>query len=143
MTRDFAVATFVVSDAKVLLLLHRKLGKWLPPGGHIEPGELPDDAAVREVYEETGVHIELVGQRGLAIDDPRQLVIPQGVQVERISENHEHIDFVYFGRPTSGTALRGNHESERIGWFDRSELAQLPLTHEISLWVEKALQAVF
>jgi len=142
MTRDFAVATFVVSEGKVLLLLHRKLGKWLPPGGHIEPGEIPDDAAVREVYEETGVRAELVGERGLAIDDPRQLIIPQGVQVEQISEDHEHVDFVYFGRPIGDTTLRGNRESKRLGWFSRSELAKLPLTHEIALWVAKALEAL-
>ena len=44
MTRDFTVATFVVHEGKVLLLWHRKLGMWLPPGGHIEPNELPDEA---------------------------------------------------------------------------------------------------
>src|SRR5690606_27899310 len=49
-TRDFAVATFVVHQGRVLLLYHKRLGMWLPPGGHIEPNELPDEAAVREVY---------------------------------------------------------------------------------------------
>jgi ADP-ribose pyrophosphatase YjhB (NUDIX family) len=34
----------------VLLVYHRKLAMWLPPGGHVEPNELPDDAAVREVH---------------------------------------------------------------------------------------------
>lgn len=142
MTRDFAVATFVVDAGKVLLLFHRKLGKWLPPGGHIEPGELPDDAAVREVYEETGVRVELVGERGIAIDNPRQLIIPQGVQLEQISENHQHIDFVYFARPVSDTTLHANHESEQLGWYGKDELKELPLTHEITLWIEKALKAL-
>jgi 8-oxo-dGTP pyrophosphatase MutT (NUDIX family) len=39
----------------VLLHLHRRLGRWLQPGGHVEPGERPEDAAVRETLEETGV----------------------------------------------------------------------------------------
>lgn len=142
MTRDFAVATFVVDDGKVLLLYHRKLGKWLPPGGHVEPGELPDDAAVREVYEETGIRVELVGERGIPIDDPRQLVIPAGVQLEQISADHQHIDFVYFARPVGNTTLRANHESERLGWFGKDELERLPLTHEIRLWIEKALKTL-
>jgi ADP-ribose pyrophosphatase YjhB (NUDIX family) len=41
-TRDFTVATFVVWQERVLLLWHRKLPLWLPPGGHLEPGELTD-----------------------------------------------------------------------------------------------------
>jgi 8-oxo-dGTP pyrophosphatase MutT (NUDIX family) len=41
----------------VLLHLHRRLGRWLQPGGHIEPGERPEDAAVRETQEETGITV--------------------------------------------------------------------------------------
>src|SRR4028119_1540524 len=61
--RHFAVAVFVVQDGKVLLHWHRKLGMWLPPGGHIEPDELPDEAAARAGLEETGVEVELAGAR--------------------------------------------------------------------------------
>jgi len=51
-------ASAVVLDPRhrvVLLHLHRRLDRWLQPGGHIEPGERPEDAAVRETLEETGV----------------------------------------------------------------------------------------
>lgn len=41
----------------VLLHLHRRLARWLQPGGHIEPGERPQDAAVRETTEETAVAV--------------------------------------------------------------------------------------
>lgn len=61
--RHFTVAVFVVHEGRVLLNVHPKLGIWLPPGGHIELNELPDEAAVREVQEETGVQAELVGNR--------------------------------------------------------------------------------
>jgi len=45
-TRDFAVAVFVVTGGRVLLHWHATLDRWLPPGGHIEPNELPDEAAL-------------------------------------------------------------------------------------------------
>src|SRR6266542_6327605 len=93
--RHFTVAVFVVHDGRVLLHYH-KLGKWLPPGGHIEDDELPDDAALREVLEETGMMVRLIGGRGLPIDDPAQLVVPAGIQVENIYPGHQHIDLVYF-----------------------------------------------
>src|SRR5687767_9813032 len=48
---DFTVAVFIVQDARVLLVHHRKLNKWLPIGGHIELEEDPEQAALREAQE--------------------------------------------------------------------------------------------
>lgn len=138
-TRDFTVATFVVHQNAVLLLRHAKLQMWLPPGGHIEPNELPDEAAVREVREEAGIEVRLVGDRALPVAEPRQLVIPRGIQVERIAPGHEHIDLVYFAVPVGSTRLRSNSESTQIGWFGPRELARLGLTEEIRLWTQRAL----
>lgn len=53
-------ASAVVLDpntGRVLLHLHRRLGRWLQPGGHVEAGERPEDAAVRETIEETGLSV--------------------------------------------------------------------------------------
>jgi 8-oxo-dGTP pyrophosphatase MutT (NUDIX family) len=62
LTRDFTATTFVVHENRTLLLHHRKLAMWLPPGGHIDPHELPDQAALREVREESGLEVELLTQ---------------------------------------------------------------------------------
>ena len=43
------------SRGQVLLIYHRFLRRWLQPGGHLDPGERPIDAARREVAEETGL----------------------------------------------------------------------------------------
>lgn len=48
-------AVVLDADDRVLLHRHKRLGIWLQPGGHIEIGESPADAAVRETLEETGV----------------------------------------------------------------------------------------
>jgi 8-oxo-dGTP pyrophosphatase MutT (NUDIX family) len=60
---DFTVAIFVVQEAKVLLIHHRKLNRWLPLGGHIELDEDPEFAALREAREESGLEVELIGER--------------------------------------------------------------------------------
>ncbi|WP_415836273.1 NUDIX hydrolase [Polynucleobacter brandtiae] len=45
----------VIHEEKVLLIFHPYIKEWFQPGGHIDVGETPIDAAIREVYEETGV----------------------------------------------------------------------------------------
>ena len=55
MRKDFVATGFIADKGQVLLILHRKLGLWLPPGGHIEKDETPEEALHREVLEETGL----------------------------------------------------------------------------------------
>ena len=53
-----AVLCFVVKDGKTLLIRKKRgfgAGKLIAPGGHIESGETPEETAVREVLEETGI----------------------------------------------------------------------------------------
>ncbi len=144
-TRDFTVAVFVVHDGRVLLHFHPKLGKWLPPGGHIEPNELPDEAALREVAEESGLAVRLVGGKGLATDypdQPVQLVIPAGIQLELISEGHEHIDLVYFAVPRDVPAGLLPTIDTAFRWVAPNELGQFPISDEVRDWCERATREV-
>ena len=50
-------SAIVVGPRGVVLLRHKRLGLWLQPGGHIDPGETPWDAALREAQEETGLEV--------------------------------------------------------------------------------------
>ena len=161
-TKHFTVAVFVVHAGHVLLHPHRKVGLWLPPGGHVEPHELPDDAALRETREETGLDVRIVGAPGIdhaAPGSPRQLVRPEGVQVEDISPGHQHIDLIYFaevlgegrgggqgaaGEEGSGAAplptLRGDEPGMR--WVDAEGLSRRPVTEEVRAWARLALRVV-
>lgn len=157
-TKHFTVAVFVVHAGHVALHPHRKLGLWLPPGGHIEMHELPDDAARREAWEETGIAVRLVGSPGIKHDAPgapRQLLRPEGVQVEDISHDppHQHIDLIYFAvpaepvlaglapgeLPTIGISAGGE---EGMQWVDEDGLLAHPLTEEVRVWARQALAEV-
>lgn len=136
-TRDFAVAVFVVHDGRVLLRWHPRLERWLPPGGHIESNELPDDAAVREVLEETGVAIQLTGVPAIDIDapdQPRQLCVPRGIQLADIGPDHQHIDLVYFATGEPADHIDG------VVWFTPAQLRKLDLGAEVGAWCGVALR---
>lgn len=127
---------------RILLHWHAKLAMWLPPGGHIESDELPDDAAVREVHEETGVFVRLVGERGLDIAAPRQLTRPEGIQVEDIAPGHQHIDLVYFAVPLDDATAESRLTADRTDWYGREELDRVGVNAEIHQWCERALVRV-
>ena len=140
--RHFTVAVFVVRDGKVLLHWHRKLGMWLPPGGHIERDELPDEAAVREVLEETGVEVDLVGERREDVEDPVQLYRPAGVQLEDIGPGHQHIDLIYFARPKGSTDIRDEFSADRVGWYAPEDWDGMAVNAEVRGWCERALASL-
>jgi 8-oxo-dGTP pyrophosphatase MutT (NUDIX family) len=53
-------AGYAVRNGQVLLCLHNRFKKWVPPGGHVEPGETFSKAAAREFREETGMACDVV-----------------------------------------------------------------------------------
>ena len=62
--RHFCASVFVIdrNKKKILLVKHKKFNKWVQPGGHIEENETPEETAIREVYEETGLRVKLLGE---------------------------------------------------------------------------------
>jgi 8-oxo-dGTP pyrophosphatase MutT (NUDIX family) len=140
--RHFTVAVFVVREGRVLLHWHRKLGMWLPPGGHIEKDELPDEAAVREVFEETGLRVELVGERREDVTDPVQLYRPAGVQLEDIGPGHQHIDLIYFAKLDGPAGIRDEFSDDRVGWYGPEDWDDMRVNAEVRGWCERALAAL-
>ncbi|MGH2534201.1 MAG: NUDIX hydrolase [Thermomicrobiales bacterium] len=141
-SRDFTVAVLVVHDGRVLLHWHRKLARWLPPGGHIEPDELPDEAALREVREETGVEATLLPAHGLDLDHPglpRQLCRPAGIQLEEITPGHQHIDLIYFATAADPTITVAD---DSVGWHGSDQWPTLGLTEEVAAWCAAAVEEV-
>lgn len=53
--RAFSVAVYPRFEEKALLILHKRLGVWLPPGGELLAEETPLEGARRELFEETGL----------------------------------------------------------------------------------------
>ena len=112
---------FVVGRRGVVLLKHKRLGFWMQPGGHIDPGETPWDAARRECWEETGLGVQFLGP----FDEGG---VPELVHVDVHAggRGHTHLDLRYLfgaGPHDDGAADPDppEGESQEIGWFDWEE----------------------
>ena len=139
---DFTVALFVVADAKVLLIHHRKLEAWLPLGGHIELDEDPEAAALREAREESGLDVELLGERPPTTGPgTRALIAPRFLDIHRIHATHEHIGMIYWARPKPGTLALAEVEHHAIRWCSAADLDTLqPPMSDAVKWY--SLQAI-
>ncbi len=141
LTRDFAATTFIVRDGQTLLLWHKKAKAWLPPGGHIEPNELPEAAAVREVHEETGLHVELLGEQ-TCWAKVKVLRTPVCILLEDISPGHQHIDLIYFARITAGHLRIDPKEASQFRWCGYRELGGPEIAQDIRILGRQAIEAV-
>jgi 8-oxo-dGTP pyrophosphatase MutT (NUDIX family) len=142
---DFTVAIFVVQDRKILLILHRKLNKWLPLGGHIELDEDPEIAALREAREESGFEVELLGERPPTTEPgTRALIAPRFLDIHKITETHEHIGMIYWARPKSGAMSLAAEEHHDIDWFTSEELDRLdpPMSNAVKWYCRKAIEEI-
>jgi 8-oxo-dGTP pyrophosphatase MutT (NUDIX family) len=140
---DFTVALLIVEGPRVLVIHHRKLGRWLPVGGHVELDEDPEQAALREAREETGLEVELVGERPPTTEPgTRALIAPRFLDVHRISATHEHIGMIYFARPRSGSLTLAAAEHHDIRWCTADELDRLepPMSGAVRWYCLKALE---
>ena len=142
---DFTVAIFVVHLDRVLVIHHRKLDKWLPLGGHIELDEDPEQAALRETLEESGLQVELVGERPPTTSPgTRALIAPRFLDIHRINDTHEHIGMIYFARPRAGDVTLATAEHHAIRWCTAAEVDTLspPMSEAVKWYCHQALAEV-
>jgi 8-oxo-dGTP diphosphatase len=98
-------------DGALLLVQHTYRHRWGVPGGLLEKREHARSAAVREVFEETGISIELVGEPAVVVDP-----LPQ------------RVDLVFRARVVPGAsteAVPSSPEIAKVGWFAPDALPEL------------------
>lgn len=148
---DFTVAVFVVKESKVLLIHHRELNKWLPLGGHIELDEDPESAALREAREESGLEIELIGERPPTTGGgTRALIAPRFLDVHYINDHHDHIGMIYWARVRARAAAGESqltlapNEHHAIRWCSDADLDRLqpPMAQAVKWYCRKAIAEI-
>ncbi|HVJ65369.1 MAG TPA: NUDIX hydrolase [Bdellovibrionota bacterium] len=116
----FTGSAFVISPdgKKVLLMRHKKLAKWLQPGGHADGDADLGRVAVRETLEETGVEVESADAQLFGVDWHPIPSTPK-------EDAHEHADCVYLLQARTWQLVRQEEEADSVGWFDAREALAL------------------
>ncbi|MGD0664549.1 MAG: NUDIX domain-containing protein [Rhabdochlamydiaceae bacterium] len=142
MEKHFTATTYIIQDGKVLLIPHAKLGKWLPPGGHVELNETPPECAIREALEETGLEIKIIPQENIWIQhwnassfERPYLCLLENIPAHGEKPAHQHMDFIYLAKPVGGTLSEGK-------WFSLQELESFTDDVEIFGETRKTIQHI-
>ncbi len=132
MKREFCASVFVVNPTnnKILLCHHQRFNRWVQPGGHIETNELPEETALRETYEETGIRVKLIGERFPREDD---FIRPLGIQKNRGKDGSLHVDITYVGIPICQDNVIEDEEIDRCAWFSLDELNDIDVFPDIKI----------
>lgn len=125
-------SAFVIDPAvrKILLIHHKKLNKWLQPGGHCDGEEDTLAVAIKEVFEETGVQISREDQQIIDLDIH---TIPERKEVPE----HEHFDVRYLFESDSARPLSRNHETLALQWIPFEDIRKYTEEESVLRILEK------
>lgn len=109
-------AVVLVSHDNELLFVRRAiepmLGRWSFPSGYVDRGEIVEHAAVREVWEETNLNVEVTGLIGV------------------YSSNENPVVLISYAARVVGGELRAGEEAQDVRFFTVSALPDLPFPHD-------------
>ena len=121
-------------DQRVLLVLHAEGHEWSTPGGMIEPYETPSDAAVRETWEETGLHVALARIVGVFGGRLCASTYSNGDRLSWIST-------VFAATRIGGALAPDGEETLDVRYFARSEIDAIPCKPHVPLFVDAGYAA--
>ncbi|MEG1494844.1 MAG: NUDIX domain-containing protein [Bacilli bacterium] len=118
---SYCGSTFIIdlNKQKILLIYHKKFQNWIQPGGHLKEGESPEEGAIRQAYEETGVRVKLVYQKPFMVEEYNNFA-------------GNIIDYQYVAVPvTDNQTLVNSEESFTLDWFSLEELEHIPVFPDV------------
>jgi len=119
-------------EDRVLLVRHENDGRWMTPGGAVEPAEIPAEAAVREMWEETGLLVEPTRVLGVYGG-------PEFIVKYRNGDRTSYMMVVFEARRLSGTARPDGVETLDLRYFSFDEVRTVNRPD----WLDEVLEDVF
>lgn len=129
-----SVCVLCFEEDRVVLVRHAETGNWTTPGGAVEPLEVPADTALREMWEETGLLVELL----------RVIGVYGGPEFTTTYRNGDAVSFlmtVFLAREVGGALRPDGAETLEVARFTRDEVTRLPMAPWARRTVLEAFQS--
>ncbi len=143
---DFCADALIVHENKILLIFHKKHKIWLQIGGHIELDEDPQAALLREIKEECGLDVEIVGKKepDITVEGTKFLYPPAFMNIHKINDTHKHIGLFYICKAESDAFVHNKEEHDDIRWFSKEDLdnPEFKLSESLKFYAKEALDRV-
>jgi 8-oxo-dGTP pyrophosphatase MutT (NUDIX family) len=128
-----SVVAAVRNDDGELLMIHRTDNDlWALPGGGHDVGESISDTVVREVREETGIEVEVIGLLGIYTN-------PKHVMAYDDGEVRQQFSISFSAKPIGGR-LATSSESRQVRWVNPADLDRLEIHPSMRLRIDHALR---
>ncbi|WP_405728915.1 NUDIX domain-containing protein [Streptomyces sp. NBC_01537] len=127
-----SVVAFVQNTAEQVLLIKRSdNGRWALPGGGHDAGEFISNTVIREVWEETGINVEVLELSGIYTDPGHVLKYDDG-------EVRQQFSMCFRARPVGGN-VRTSNETTQVRWVDPADLPEYDIHPTMKLRIEHAM----
>lgn len=127
---------------RILLVHHRKLGRWLQPGGHADGQAAVEQVALREAIEESGIadlRLAPLGPEPTPLDVDVHLIPARfDAQGRQTEPEHEHHDIRFLVLAGHADAPQVSEESHAVAWFTPDEVRQLTQEESVLRMLRKA-----
>lgn len=149
-TRHLTATVYVVDDGATALHDHKRHDVVLPPGGHVDRGELPHEAGIREVEEEMGLTPTLVRDDPDPIETDNCRSIPRphrqmlyDVNVHDGAVGHQHVDQIFFATVPSREIDPGDGEvaADAWDWYAPADLRESAIDPDVAKLGIEAIRA--
>ena len=142
----FTASGIVIELDHILLVHHKRIGAWLPPGGHIEEGEFPHETCIREIFEETGLAVEVVSEPTPETASSDAFFPPQPLCLHIVKATEKgsacfHLDLAYMCRvkAASDSLPVLSQAGQECRWVKLDRLSELLLAKNVTDLVQLAL----
>ena len=132
------------NNGNILMIKHKKLGAWMPPGGHVDENELPCEAVQREIFEETGVNASVVTaahDADVPIDSRcKELPLPMEILLTNFEGDglYNCINMNYLCVAEELTLNPSEAETDDVGWFTPLQAVELDTFDFVRKSIRKA-----